>query len=138
MGESNMSIRIIEVDDFKATGILDVSYANFSEKRAYPYAFIIELSLVDTEGDYPTWEENERLEEIEKSIIEIVRKTQTEVHYVGRVTRRGARDMFYYLKNDDIDGEAIGAYCNTIEDARDIHIEIEEDREWEIVSGLIS
>ncbi|MCC9041305.1 DUF695 domain-containing protein [Myroides sp. M-43] len=137
MSESNMSIRIIEVDDFKATGVVDVSYANFKEKNTYPYAFIIELSLVDIEGDYPTWEENERLEEIQSNIIDIIRKTQTDIHYIGHVTRRGARDIFYYLASENVDGEAIGAYCDTIEDTRDIHIELEEDKNWEIVSGLI-
>jgi hypothetical protein len=138
MSEQSMSIRVVEVGGFKATGVIDMSYANYSNKDKYPYAFVIELSLVETEREYPTWEENERLEEIESDIIDILRRTQTDIHYVGKVTRRGVRDIFCYLASDDIDGEAISAYCDTIEDTIDIHIEIEEDKDWGIVTGLLS
>ncbi|MDM1510654.1 DUF695 domain-containing protein [Myroides odoratimimus] len=138
MSDQSMSIRVLEVGGFKATGVINMSYANFSDKDKYPYAFVIELSLVETEREYPTWEENERLEEIENNIIDILRRTQSDIHYVGKMTRRGVRDIFCYLPSDDIDGEAIGAYCDTIEDTIDIHIEIEEDKDWEIVSKLIS
>lgn len=138
MSEQSMSIRVVEVGGYKATGVIDMSYANFSNKDKYPYAFIVELSLVETEREYPTWEENERLEEIENDIMDILRKTQAEIHYVGKVTRRGVRDIFCYLASDNIDGEAIGTYCDSIEDTIDIHIEVEEDKEWEIVKGLLS
>ncbi|MGL4584292.1 MAG: DUF695 domain-containing protein [Flavobacterium sp.] len=137
MSENSFAIRMIDVDNFKAVGMINRKYADFTEKHLFPFVLTIELSLVNTDGGYPTSEESERLEEIELNLRNIVKQTQSEVHYIGRVNREGAQDIFYYIATDELDGEAIGMYCDTIEADRGIDIQIFDDANWDSVSGLL-
>ena len=134
--ENNWAIRIIDVEGFDAIAMVNKSYLNFEKKEDFPFLLSVELSLVDTVNDVPTGEENLRLTEIEENLLGIFKSTQ-EVHYIGHITRKGWRDILCYVGSKDLDGEAIGTYCDGIEADRNIAIEINEDPQWNMVIGLL-
>lgn len=134
--KDSWAIRMLEVEGFSALAAVNNGYIDFEDKHKFPYLLSVELSLLDTVNDRPTGEENVRLEEIEENLLSIFRSNQ-EVHYIGHITRQGFRDILCYVGSKDLDGEAIGAYCDTIETERDINIEINDDPSWDTARGVL-
>ena len=135
--KDNWAIRFIEIDGFQATAAVNKGYLDFPDKDKFPFLLSVELSLLETVNDLPTGKENERLVEIEEKLLDIFKSTQ-ELHYIGHITRKGWRDILCYAGSKELDGEAIGAYCDSIEADRDIVIEINEDLEWNTAQGVLS
>ncbi|MFB9077945.1 DUF695 domain-containing protein [Flavobacterium procerum] len=134
--KNNWAIRLIEVEGFTATATVNKGYLEFQDKDKFPFLLSVELSLLETENDLPTEKENARLIEIEENLLNIFKSTQ-QVHYVGHITRKGFRDILCYVGSEDLDGEAIGAYCDSIEAEREIAIDINEDSEWETAENVL-
>ena len=134
--KDNWVIRLIEVDGFQATAAVNQGYLDFPDKDKFPFLLSVELSLLETVNDLPTGKENERLVEIEEKLLDIFGSTQ-KLHYIGHITRKGWRDILCYVGSKALDGEAIGAYCDSIEADRDIVIEINEDLEWKTAKGVL-
>jgi hypothetical protein len=134
--ENKWVIRKLNIDGFDALAMINSAYSNFTEKAFFPFLLSVELSLIDTINDLPTGEENIRLTEIEENLLKIFSKTQ-KIQYIGHVTRKGWRDILCYTENKNLDSEEIGKYCDSIEQNRNINIEINEDPEWKIVDGII-
>jgi len=134
--EDNWVLRKVKVEGFDALSMVNTGYLDFEKKENFPFLLSVELELIDTVNDMPTGEENVCLTDIEEDLLKIFESTQ-EVHYIGHVTRKGWRDILCYVGSKNLDGEAIGAYCDNISANRDISIEINEDPQWNMVIGLL-
>lgn len=135
--KDNWAIRLIEVEGFTATARVNKGYLEFQDKEKFPFLLSVELSLLETENDLPTEKENQRLVEIEENLLNIFKSTQ-QVQYIGQITRKGFRDILCYLESEELNGEAINIYCDSIEAERDIAINIDEDPEWETAESLLN
>jgi hypothetical protein len=130
------AIQKLNVEGFDAIAMINKAYVNFNKKDKFPFLLSVEISLVDTVNELPTEMENERLADIEEELLKIFRKTQ-EVQYIGHITRKGWRDILCYIASENLDGNTIGKYCDSIEEDRNINIETIEDIEWETVDVFL-
>src|SRR5689334_7824487 len=123
-----------EVEGFPAVAIINTDLKNLENKSSYPYSISIHIvpDLVNEYG-HPQEEEYDYLNEIEKKIIDYLEQ-QTQTVHVGHTTIFRAREILFYTKDREVVETFLDHYLETIE--RESSFEIEEDKEWENVSGF--
>jgi len=135
-GES-FSILQLNMSDGLAFATVNEAYTNYPNKLFYPYFVGVELEIIDkNENGHPVDSEATRLNQIETQI-EILLKKEHTVHFVGRVTRNGTRDILYYIDSPKLTQKQVADFCDEISKERKIKFGIQKDSEWNAVSGFV-
>ena len=112
------------------------AYDNYPNKSYYGWHVIVELEVIDKNGNgHPVDSEALKLNQIEEEINTFLKKTQT-VHFVGRVTRNGFRDLLFYIDKPTINQQQLSDFCDPIMKERGINFGIQIDPKWKGVGFI--
>ena len=122
------------VDGYPALAVINNDLKKLPDRSLYPYSVFIEI-VPDSfnEIGHPVGDEYDYLLEIEKRIIHYL-ETETRTLHIGHTTAYRRREIIFYTKDSALVEDYLENYLNTIE--RESSFEIEEDREWDNVSGF--
>lgn len=59
------------------------------------------------------------------------------VHFIGRLTRNGFRDIFYYLDKPNFDQNKTKIFFDEIYAIRAVNFYLDEDSKWDKVAEFI-
>lgn len=121
-------------------GISNVNrgYNHYPNKKYFPWCVQLTIEFQNTnENGMPNDMESEILDDIEAKIEGFI-AAKHKMHFIGRVTRKSFRDVIFYVDSPNF-GEA---YTNEILDGinkiRRINFSVENDPNWNFVSGLLN
>jgi hypothetical protein len=131
------SILRLNVDGGIALATINTAYNNYQNKQFYPWyaAILIEVGEQNENGQ-PTNEEAGLLNSLEEKITAFLRKTQV-VHPIGRVTRKGERDIIYYIDKPNFNEKELKEFFDSINIIRPLNLTIENDRAWTNIAAFI-
>jgi hypothetical protein len=136
-GES-YSIFKLNLKDGWGLATINKAYDNYPNKALFRWYAIINIDLQDkNENGHPTDREAEVLIKMEESILDFLRRGRT-VHFIGRVTRRGERDLLFYLDNRKFDSAETQAFFDSLNAIRPLNFEIQKDPKWSLVKSFIN
>ena len=117
---------------------INKAYDNYPNKALFPWYAIINIHLQDqNENGHPTNSEAEVLNKMEESINDFLMKRRT-VHFIGRVIRRGERDLLYYLDSRKFEQKGTKTFFDSLNTIRPLNFEIHKDPMWTLVKSFIS
>jgi hypothetical protein len=133
----NYSIFKLTIDNSPAFATINTGYNDYPNKIIYPWyaEIIIDINNKNDNG-HPTNEEAEILNQLEEQITGFLKQTQT-VHPIGRVTRNGERDIFYYIDEPNFDKKKIKDFFDSINTIRPMNFTLKEDKKWSNVGAFI-
>lgn len=112
-------------------------YNDYPNKSFFPWHVLIELQIVDkNDNGHRVDTETEKLVAIEDEIYNFLKQKHT-VHFLGRVTRNGFRDLLYYIDTPKFQQAEVNAFCDNIMRERGINFGMQKDPKWTAVSGFI-
>lgn len=116
---------------------INTGYHNYQNKKFYPWyaAILIEIGEQNENG-HPTEEEAALLNSLEEQITAFLRKSQV-VHQVGRVTRKGKRDIIYYIDKPNFNNTVLKEFFDAINLIRPLNLTVEKDSTWTNVAAFI-
>jgi hypothetical protein len=122
-----------ESDGYPALAIINTDLKNI-ERAKYPYSVFITI-IPDTYNEFghPEEEEYDYLNDLEKKMMSYL-ESETETVHVGHTTVYRAREIIFYTK----DRELVESFLNYFlpETEREHSFDIEQDEEWNNVSGF--
>lgn len=123
-----------EVDGFPGIAIINSDLANLENRSEYAYSVFIDL-IPDTfnEFGHPDEKEYDYLNNVEKKMIEYLEE-QTNTLHVGHSTIYRKREVIFYTREPEKVESFLEHFLPTIE--RENSFDIEQDPEWENVSGF--
>jgi hypothetical protein len=135
-GES-FSIYKMDFPDGWGLATFNNKYNDYPNKAIFPWHVLVELEIVDkNDNGHPVDTDAEKLAAIEAEILEFLKQKHT-VHFLGRVTRNGFRDLLYYVDMPRFKQAEVNAFCDNIMKERGINFRIKKDPNWTAVSGFI-
>jgi hypothetical protein len=135
-GES-FSISKITMEDGWGLATFNKKYDGYLNKSFYPWHILVELDIIDkNDNGHPVDAEAEKLNKLEDEIMTFLKSKHT-VHFIGRVTRNGSRDLLYYVDRSGFTQEEVNSFCDNVMKERPINFVMEKDPEWTAVSGFI-
>jgi hypothetical protein len=133
----NFSISKLTLPDGWGLATFNTKYNNYPNKSFYPWHVLIELEIIDkNENGHPINTEAEKLVKLEDDILNFLKQKHT-VHFIGRVTRNGFRDLLYFIDIPKFEEKEVNIFCDDIMKDRAINFGIEKDPKWTSVSGFI-
>jgi hypothetical protein len=134
----NFSIFKLEVDDSLAIATMNTAYNSYPNKKFFPWSAQVLFEILDkNENGHPTEEEAEILNELEDKV-EAFFKENHVVHSIGRLTRNGFRDVFYYLSKPNFSEIETKIFFDQISAIRPVNFYLDEDTKWDKVAEFIS
>lgn len=134
---TNFGILQFDVDNEMAIASINIGYNNYPNKEFFPWCAQILFEILDkNENGHPTAEEAEVLNELEDKVEAFLKENHV-VHFIGRLTRNGFRDIFYYLDNPDFDQSRTKKFFDGISAIRPVNLYLDEDSEWDKVAEFI-
>ena len=131
------SIFKLNLTDGWGLATINKAYDHYPNKSFFPWYAIINIQLQDqNENGHPTDREAEVLNMIEDSITRFLEERKT-VHFIGRVIRKGERDVLYYLNNRKFNKKEIREFFDSLNVIRPIHFEVQKDPKWNLVNTFI-
>ncbi len=131
------SIFKLTIEGGLALATINTGYDNYQNKSCYPWYTAVTMHIHDkNENGHPTNEEAEILNNLEEKIVEFLKRTQI-VHAVGRVTRNGERDIFYYTDEPKFNPGNSREFFDAISAVRLVNISVEKDKKWSNVAAFI-
>ena len=135
--EESFTVGQIETDEGIGFVNVNQAYDNYVNKKLFPWCASLLIEFKDkNESGHPTDQEAEILNELEDKIEKFL-KRQHKVHFIGRVTRKDFRNLFYYIDQPRLIQEETNKFFDEISSVRAINFNLDNDPEWEFVSGLI-
>ncbi len=135
--ENNFGILQLEIDDSLAIASINTAYNKYPNKKFFPWCAQVLFEISDkNENGHPTNEEAEVLNELEDKV-EAFFKENHVVHFIGRLTRNGFRDIFYYLDKPNFDQNKTKIFFDEISAIRAVNFYLDEDSEWDKVAEFI-
>jgi hypothetical protein len=112
-------------------------YNSYPHKSFFPWHVSIELEIIDkNDNGHPAGSDAEKLVKLEDEILNFLKEKHT-VHFLGRVTRNGFRDLFYYIDIPKFEQTEVNSFCDNVMKERAINFGMEKDPKWTAVSGFI-
>ena len=131
------SIYKINFPDGWGLATFNNKYNQYPNKTFFPWHVLVELEIVDkNDNGHPVDTDAERLAELEDEILNFLKQKHT-VHFLGRVTRNGFRDLLYYVDKPKFEQTEVNAFCDGVMNERRINLTMEKDPNWTAVSGFI-
>jgi|GEM_PF-1001358 len=123
-----------EESGFPALAIINADLKKLENRFDYTSSVFVEI-VPDKYNEYGHPEETEYdyLLEVEKKMLEYL-ENNTETVHVGHTTVYRKREIIFYTKEPAKVEGFLDYFLSTIE--RESHFEIEEDAQWENVSGF--
>ncbi len=135
-GES-FSISKLTFQDGWGLATFNNKYNDYPNKSFFPRHVLVELEIMDkNENGHPIDTDAEKLVKLEDEILEFL-KLKHIVHFLGRVTRNGFRDLLYYIDTPKFEQAEVNTFCDNIMKERGINFGMEKDLKWTAVSGFI-
>ena len=135
-GES-FSIYKMDLPDGWGLATFNNKYNEYPNKAFFPWHVLVELEIVDkNDNGHPVDKDAEKLAKLEDEILDFLKQKHT-VHFLGRVTRNGFRDLLYYVDKPKFEQAEVNAFCDNIMKERGINFGMEKDPTWTAVSGFI-
>ena len=127
----------IETDEGIGFININIGYRDYPNKKFYPWCAQLLIEFKDkNEKGHPTEKEAETLNELENKIGKFLRKKHT-VHFIGRVTRKGFRDLIYYLDQPKLDQTETNIFFDEINSIRAVNFHLDKDEDWKIVAEFL-
>ena len=131
------SIFKLTINNSLALATINTGYNNYLNKIFYPWYVEIIIDINDkNENGHPTNEESEILNRLEEKITDFLKQTQT-IHPIGRFTRNGERDIFYYIDKPKLDKKKTKEFFDSINAIRPMNFTLKEDKKWSHVGAFI-
>jgi hypothetical protein len=126
-----------EMDGAFALAVINAGYNRYPNKKFFLWSaqILIETGENDENG-YPSANEAELLNMLE-DWIEAFFKENHVTHFIGRLTRKGYRDIFYYLDRPNFDQYKTKKFFDEISAIRGINFYLKEDEKWDNVAQFI-
>jgi hypothetical protein len=123
-----------EADGQPAIAIINRDLKALPNRSQYDHSVFVSI-IPDTYNEFghPEEAEYEYLNKIEKEIIEYL-ESQTQTVHVGHITLYRKREIIFYTAAPESVENYLNSYMTTVE--RECYADIEEDPEWEDVSGF--
>jgi hypothetical protein len=123
-----------EDEGFPALAIINADLKNLESRAEYSNSVFVEI-IPDTYNEFghPEEAEYDYLLDVEKKMLEYL-ENHTETLHVGHTTLYRKREIIFYTKEPKKVEGFLDYFLSTIE--RESSFEIEEDKEWESVSGF--
>jgi hypothetical protein len=135
-GES-FSVSKLTFQDGWGLATFNNKYNDYPNKSFFPWHVLVELEILDkNDNGHPIDTDAKKLEIIEGEILNFL-KQKHKVHFLGRVTRNGFRDVLYYIDTPKFEQAEVNAFCDNIMKGRWINFGMEKDPKWTAVSGFI-
>ena len=135
-GES-FSISKLTLPDGWGLATFNNKYNDYPNKSFFPWHVLVELEIVDkNDNGHPIDTDAEKLVKLEDEILGFLKLKHT-VHFLGRVTRNGFRDLLYFIDTPNFEQTEVNTFCDNIMKERAINFGIEKDPKWTAVSGFI-
>jgi hypothetical protein len=135
-GES-FSISKLTLPDGWGLATFNNKYNDYPNKSFFPWYVLIELEIMDkNDNGHPIETDAEKLAKLEDKILDFLKQKHT-VHFLGRVTRNGFRDLLYYIDIPKFEQTEVNTFCDNIMKERAINFSVEKDPKWKAVSGFI-
>lgn len=135
--ENNFGILQLEVDSSLAIASINTAYNQYSNKKFFPWCAQVLFEILDkNENGHPTNEEAEVLNELEDKVEAFLKENHV-VHFIGRLTRNGFRDIFYYLDKPNFDQNKTKIFFDEISAIRAVNFYLDEDSKWDKVAEFI-
>ena len=135
-GES-FSIYKMDFSDGWGLATINNRYSQYPNKAFFSWHVLVELEIIDkNDNGHPADKDFEMLAKLEEEILSFLKQKHT-VHFLGRVTRNGFRDLLYYVDKPQIEQAEVNAFCDNIMKERGINFGMEKDPNWTAVSGFI-
>ncbi len=116
---------------------INSKYDQYPNKAFFPWHVLVELEIIDkNDNGHPVDTDAEKLAKLEEDILKFLQQKHT-VHFLGRVTRNGFRDLLYYVDQPKFEQAEVNAFCDNIMKERAINFGMEKDRDWTAVSAFI-
>jgi hypothetical protein len=136
MKSSNATYTGFQFEDegFPALAIINADLKKMEDRFEYSNSVFVEI-IPDTYNEFghPEEAEYDYLLDVEKKMLEYL-ENNTETLHVGHTTLYRKREIIFYTKEPKKVEGFLDYFLSTIE--RESHFEIEEDKEWESVSGF--
>ncbi|KAA9332337.1 DUF695 domain-containing protein [Hymenobacter busanensis] len=115
----------------------NLGYKDYAHKADFPWCIAVNITTVNKNpGGYPTRAEAPVLDATEDIITEALRKAGA-VQYVGRVTVKGYRELYYFVPDPE-KANTILTRLTKEQQPRAWEYEIDEDAKWERVASFFS
>lgn len=135
-GES-FSISKLTLQDGWGLATFNNKYNNYHNKSFFPWHVLVELEIIDkNDNRHPIDTDAEKLIILESEILKFLQQKHT-VHFAGRVTRNGFRDLLYYIDTPKLEQSEVKEFCENIMKERGINFGMEKDPKWTAVSGFL-
>lgn len=135
-GES-YSISKLTFEDGWGLATFNNKYNNYPNKSFFPWHVLVELEIIDkNDNGHPMDTEAEKLIKLEEEVLEFIKQKHT-VHFLGRVTRNGFRDLLYYIDTPKLEQTEVNVFCDKVMKERGINFGMEKDPKWTAVSAFI-
>lgn len=135
-GES-FGISKLTLQDGWGLATFNNKYNDYPNKAFFPWHVLVELEIIDKNNNgHPIDTDADKLVRLEDQILKFLQEKQT-VHFLGRVTRNGFRDLLYYIDTPKLEQAEVNAFCDNIMKERGIYFGMEKDPKWTAVSGFL-
>lgn len=132
---------VIETFDAKGNIIFttaNFAYLDFNYKNDFPWFLRITIQFNEfSDNGQPSEEESSILNEFE-DFLETEIKEVSIVHYIGRSTYNGKRDILYYLDNAERASLRLTLLASNPDPVRAFHYNIENDSAWANVAKILN
>lgn len=119
------------------TLVMNHGYENFAGQRDYPWLVQLHVEVVDRNvAGLPTPAEADVLNALEERLTPAF-LAEADLHYVGRATMPGFRDLLYYAA-DGAQAEAAVKKQAALRQARPFEYTVAEDPEWAQVAPVLA
>jgi len=133
----NFSIYKLTLPDGWGLATFNNKYNNYPNKAYFPWHVLVELEIIDKNNNgHPIDTDAEMLARLEDEILKFLQQKHT-VHFLGRVTRNGFRDLLYYFDKPKFEQAEVDAFCDNVMKERGINFSMKKDPNWTAVSGFI-
>ena len=135
-GES-FSISKLTFQDGWGLATFNNKYNNYPNKLFFPWHVSVELEIIrKNDNGHPIDADAENLVRIEDEVLNFIQLKHT-VHFLGRVTRNGFRELLYYIDTPRFNQDEVKAFCDNIMKDRGVNLNMKKDPKWTAVSGFI-
>jgi len=123
-----------EEDGFPALAIINADLKKLENRFEYSNSVFVEI-IPDTYNEFghPEDSEYDYLLDVEKKMLEYL-ENHTETLHVGHTTLYRKREIIFYTKEPEKVEGFLDYFLSTVE--RESYFQIEEDSDWESVSGF--
>lgn len=135
-GES-FSISKIDLPEGWGLATFNNKYNDYKNKVFYPWHVLVELEVIEkNDNGHPVDTDAEKLNQLEDEILAFMQGKHT-VHFLGRITRNGFRDLLYYIDTPKFNQDEVNSFCDSIMKERGINFGMEKDPKWTAVSAFV-